>query len=293
MDVELPKLADTLVEGTVSRWLKQAGETVRKGEPLVEIETDKVNSELEAPADGVLEILVAAGETVPVGQVIARIGGDATPVGVHHAMTAPAPAPAAPAGGLSSMRRRIAERMQEARARIPQGACVREVDVSHIQRGARGRGAGGGKGSARPAQGGSPPSWTAYFVKALAAAVPVANVGVAVEVPGGLLVPVVRDVPALSLEQVSERIADLAERAREGGLKPDEVTGGGFTITNVGGGGTLMAFPLVNPGEPGILAQGAIREGRCFLTLCYDRRAYDDYAADRLLARVEEELTRL
>jgi len=62
MDVELPKLADTLVEGTVSRWLKQAGEAVRKGEPLVEIETDKVNSELEAPADGVLEILVAAGE---------------------------------------------------------------------------------------------------------------------------------------------------------------------------------------------------------------------------------------
>jgi 2-oxoglutarate dehydrogenase E2 component (dihydrolipoamide succinyltransferase) len=275
MDVELPKLADTLVEGTVSRWLKQAGEAVRKGEPLVEIETDKVNSELEAPADGVLEILVAAGETVPVGQVIARIGDDGPRVGVHHAMTQPPPAAVAPApaGGLSSMRRRIAERMQEARARIPQGACVREVDVSHIQRGAR--------------------SWTSYFVKALAAAVPVANVGVAVEVPGGLLVPVVKDVPALDLDQVSDRIADLAARARAGGLRPDEVTGGGFTITNVGGGGALMAFPLVNPGEPGILAQGAIREGRCFLTLCYDRRAYDDYAADRLLARVEEELARL
>src|SRR2546423_13619071 len=92
MDVELPKLADTLVEGTISRWLKQAGETVRRGEPLVEIETDKGNSELEAPADGVLEVVVAAGETVPLGQVIARIGdGDReTPVGVHHAMTAPA-----------------------------------------------------------------------------------------------------------------------------------------------------------------------------------------------------------
>mgnify|MGYP001480329248 CR=1 FL=1 len=186
MDVELPKLADTLVEGTVARWLKQAGEAVRKGEPLVEIETDKVNSELESPADGVLEILVAAGETVPVGQVIARIGDDGPPVGVHHAMAQPAPAAtaAAPAGGLSSMRRRIAERMQEARARIPQGACVREVDVSHIQRGSR--------------------NWTSYFVKALAAAVPVANVGVAVEVPGGLLVPVVKDVPALDLDQVSK-----------------------------------------------------------------------------------------
>jgi len=271
VDVELPKLADTLVEGTVARWLKQPGEVVRKGEPLVEIETDKVSSELEAPADGVLEIVVAAGETVPVGQVIARISGEA-PVGVHHAMTAAAPAPAA-AGGLSSMRRRIAERMQEARARIPQGACVREVDLSHIQRGSR--------------------SWTAYVVKALAAAVPVANVGVAVEVPDGLLVPVVREVPALSLDEVSDRIADLAARAREGRLRPDEVGGGGFTVTNVGGGGTLMAFPLVNPGEPGIVAQGAIRDGRCFLTLCYDRRAYDDYAADRLLARVEAELAKL
>ena len=74
MDVELPKLADTLVEGTVTRWLKRPGEQVRRGDPLVEIETDKVNSELESPADGTLtEILAAEGQTVPVGEVIARI----------------------------------------------------------------------------------------------------------------------------------------------------------------------------------------------------------------------------
>ena len=55
-----------------------------------------------------------------------------------------------------------------------------------------------------------------------------------------------------------------------------------------------MAFPLVSPGQPGILAPGAVRsDGRCYVTLCYDRRAYDDYAADRLLAKVEEELARL
>lgn len=75
MDVRLPQLADSQVEGIVTRWLKQAGEAVRQGEPLVEIETEKVNSELESPADGVLtEILVGEGETVPVGEVIARIG---------------------------------------------------------------------------------------------------------------------------------------------------------------------------------------------------------------------------
>jgi pyruvate/2-oxoglutarate dehydrogenase complex dihydrolipoamide acyltransferase (E2) component len=74
IDVELPNLADAQAEGTVARWLKRPGEAVIRGEPLVEVETDKVNSELEAPADGVLaEVLVGEGETVPVGSVLARI----------------------------------------------------------------------------------------------------------------------------------------------------------------------------------------------------------------------------
>ena len=82
MDVTLPRLADSLVEGVVSRWLKRPGDRVARGEPLVEIETDKVNSEVESPYDGVLTaVLVEEGSTVPVGEVIARIedtasGGD-------------------------------------------------------------------------------------------------------------------------------------------------------------------------------------------------------------------------
>ncbi|HEY4026430.1 MAG TPA: biotin/lipoyl-containing protein [Candidatus Dormibacteraeota bacterium] len=74
MDVTLPRLADSLVEGIVSHWLKRPGDAVARGEPLVEIETDKVNSEIESPCDGVLaEVLVEEGATVPVGEVIARI----------------------------------------------------------------------------------------------------------------------------------------------------------------------------------------------------------------------------
>ena len=74
MDVTLPRLADSLVDGIVSRWLKRPGDRVARGEPLVEIETDKVNSEIESPYDGVLtEVLVEEGATVPVGDVIARI----------------------------------------------------------------------------------------------------------------------------------------------------------------------------------------------------------------------------
>jgi len=74
MDVTLPQLADSLEEGIVSRWLKRPGDRVARGEPLVEVETDKVNSEIESPYDGVLaEVLAGEGTTVPVGEVIARI----------------------------------------------------------------------------------------------------------------------------------------------------------------------------------------------------------------------------
>ena len=294
MDFLLPKLADTLVEATVSRWLKRTGEKVSKGEPLVEVETDKVNSELEAPVEGVLsEILVPEGETAPVGAVLARITEAVGAADTSREAKAPATAAAARGvgraqsepstadrgdvppseGGLSTMRRRIAERMQEARATIPQGACVREFDLSKLER----------KGG-----------WTAYFVKALAMAAGADSIGVAVEVPEGLLVPVVKGATTSSTQEISARVGDLAERARQNRLQPAEVSGGAFTVTNVGGGGALLAFPLVNPGQPGILAPGAVgSDGHCFVTFCYDRRAYDDYAADRLLARVEEELARL
>jgi pyruvate/2-oxoglutarate dehydrogenase complex dihydrolipoamide acyltransferase (E2) component len=74
VDFQLPRLADSLDESIVSRWLKKAGDSVRKGEPLVEIETDKVNAELESPVDGVLaEIVVPEGTTAAVGTVIARL----------------------------------------------------------------------------------------------------------------------------------------------------------------------------------------------------------------------------
>lgn len=268
----MPKLADTLVEGTVARWLKQPGDHLRKGEPFVEIETEKVNTELEAPIDGVLtEVLANAGDTVDVGTVIARMGEISD---VIHSAARPVAAEATPTTGQSSltlMRRRIAEHMQESRARIAQGACVREVELATDVT----------DRSVSP---------TALAVKALAVAAKVSQVGIAVEVTDGLLVPVVRKVDGLSLDEISAQIRDLASRARDGRLLPEEVSGAEFTVTNVGGVGTLIAFPLVPVGQPGILALGAIRDGRCFLTLCYDRSAMNDYQADRLLASVADEL---
>ena len=273
MQVEFPKLADTLVDGVVSAWYKRPGDTVRKGEPLFAVETDKVNTDVESPHDGVLgEILVPEGERAEVGQVLARFAGGEEDV--HTAVSSPVHAAASGSnGGLTPMRKRIAERMTEARATIAQGSCARLVDVSAIER----RGA----------------SWTAYFVKAFAQALEADRIGVAVEVPGGLVVPVVPDARDASLHDISVRIADLAERARTNALTATDVGGAAATVTNVGVTGTLLAFPLVAPGEPAILAPGAIADGRCWLALCYDRAQYDEYAADRLLANVTERIAGL
>src|SRR5258708_36575228 len=78
----MPRLGDTLVEGTLGQWLKQVGQTIDKGEPLASIETDKVTTELTSPAAGtLLEQLVAEGQTVPTETPVARIGQLALPLG--------------------------------------------------------------------------------------------------------------------------------------------------------------------------------------------------------------------
>src|SRR3954471_3613965 len=111
-EITMPKLGETVTEGTVGRWRKQVGDSVEFDDPLFEVSTDKVDSEIPSPYDGVLlEILVPEGETVPVGAVLARIGqpgaggaGSASPDGAPVRGAAPAAvgAPAAPAGGPTS-----------------------------------------------------------------------------------------------------------------------------------------------------------------------------------------------
>ena len=284
-DIAFPRLADTLVDGIVSAWYKRPGDTVKRGEALFAVETDKVNTDVESPQDGILgEILVLEGERAEVGQILARFAGDGAAVaaqgiassphtnapGEHTAVSRPVAPPSAANGGLTTMRKRIAERMTEARATIAQGSCARQVDLSAIER--------------------HGVTWTAFFVKAFAQALEADRVGIAVEVPGGLVVPVIPDARDASPHDIGVRIADLAERARRNALTAVDVGGAAATVTNVGATGTLLAFPLVAPGEPAILAPGAIVDGHCWLALCYDRAHYDEYAADQLLARVVERL---
>src|SRR3954468_24834929 len=73
-DVAMPRLSDSMEEGTILKWLKSDGDTVSRGEELVEIETDKANMTYEADADGTLSIVAQEGDTLPVGDTIARIG---------------------------------------------------------------------------------------------------------------------------------------------------------------------------------------------------------------------------
>src|SRR5258708_28332886 len=98
-DVNMPKLSDTMEEGTVLEWKKQDGDEVHRGEVLAEIESDKASFEIEAEADGVLHIVVAQGQAAPVGEMIGRIGGEAPAAQRAPAAPGPArrrPAPAAP-----------------------------------------------------------------------------------------------------------------------------------------------------------------------------------------------------
>lgn len=93
MDFLMPKLSDTMEEGTVLQWLKQNGDEVAKGEPIVEIETDKANMTVEAPDSGVLQIVADVGDSLPIGATIATIGGAAAPVADVAPEGAPAAAP--------------------------------------------------------------------------------------------------------------------------------------------------------------------------------------------------------
>ena len=306
--VRMPKLADTLVEGTLGAWLKRVGETVRAGEPLASIETDKVTTELGSPAAGqVLELLVEPGQTVPIDTPIARIGArsDApspaealepappaaappetpraarlpkiTPVAARllaeHGLSAsdfatrsarltkedvlafvarreraapppPAVGPRGDVAPLTSMRRAIAEHMLKARQTIPHGQSVIDVDLTQLV-------------AWRDAQKatferneGAKLTFTVLFVHALARQLSrhlqsSVDIGVAVALDAGLIVPVVRRADALGLAETARSVADLAPRARSNRLAPDATQGAQMTLTNVGSFGNLTASPIV------------------------------------------------
>jgi pyruvate dehydrogenase E2 component (dihydrolipoamide acetyltransferase) len=372
-DVIMPALGVAQETGKVLKWLRAEGDEVKQGAPLMEIETDKVTVEVEAPASGTLAgIRFDEGADVPVGDVVALIlaAGEEAPAAAPASVDAGEPEPPVPAatGGNGSRATVRRARRPLASPKARRIAKERGVDVASLA-GSGPRGAvlaadveGAGDGARRPAEVGAiwqrmaertTQSWqtaphfylsrdvdagrleawrasarkregyerlthTDLLVKVSAAALQrhprvnaawrdggVAandgvNVGIAVAVDDGLVVPVVHGADGLELRALVERRAELVESARAGKLRPDDVGGGTFTISNLGMYGVDAFAAILNAPQAAILAVGRIADrivpvdGRpevrpmCTLTLSFDHRVVDGARGAQFLETLAE-----
>src|SRR5437764_504208 len=269
----MPQMGVSVSEGTITKWLKQEGETVEADEPLLEISTDKVDTEVPSPGSGVLQqILVQEGETVDVGTKLAVIA----PEGAEAEAEAPAPAvgeepppePATQAATaqpgealepMNAMRRGIAEHMRRSLDTAAHVTSAIEVDMSKVVA-IRAK-----LKKDYQASYGVNPTYLAFVARATVENLRdypwvngeirgdqivtrnFVNLGFAVELADGkgLIVPVLKNAETLNLLGVATGVADLAARARDKKLLPDDVQGGTFTITNPGGYGTFHGTPNI------------------------------------------------
>jgi pyruvate dehydrogenase E2 component (dihydrolipoamide acetyltransferase) len=436
VDVVMPQMGVSVSEGTVTKWNKQVGDTIEADETLLEISTDKVDTEVPSPASGVVsEILVPEGETVNVGTVLARIGGEAGAAapapepatqpaadaseaaaseGTAAAPAAPAPpaepaaapaasesngrsfvspvvariaaehgidpsqvpgtgnggrvtkkdiqafiesgaptqaaptpaaAPAAPSADtaaaappaaptsqepqalgeslepMTAMRRGIADHMRKSLDTAAHVTSAIEVDMSKVVA-IRGK----LKKEYESAYGVNP-TYLAFIARATVETLrdypyvngeirgdkivtkSFVNLGFAVELADGkgLIVPVVKNAETLNLLGMAKGISDIAKRARDKQLTPDDVAGGSFTITNPGGYGTFHGTPVISQPQSAILGTYAIVKRPWViaddngadaiairsimnLTLTYDHRLVDGAYAGRFLRDLRERL---
>jgi len=430
-EVKLPELGESVTEGTVTRWLKAVGDDVAVDEPLLEISTDKVDTEIPSPIAGTLqEILVQEDETVNVGAALARIGSGAAPAAqpqapapaaeekpaeqpaaeqkpaeqpapaaeekpaapapaaekpveqapaassnddityvtplvrrlaqqqgvdlasvkgsgvggrirkedvlkaAEAAKSAPAAAPAAAAPAaaapvevsplrgttqkMSRLRKVIAERAVASMQATAQLTTVVEVDVTKLAA-LRDR----MKGEFQQKTGDKLSFLPFFAIAAIEGlkAYPIINstvegdeivypahenVSIAVDTERGLLTPVVKDAGDKNIAQLAREIADLAARTRDNKLKPDELAGGTFTLTNTGSRGALFDTPIVFLPQSAILGLGAVVkkpgivsvDGKdaiavrsyVYLALSYDHRIIDGADAARFLGTVKARL---
>lgn len=417
-EILMPELGESVHEGTVSRWLKKVGEFVKEDEPVVEIMTDKVNTELGAPASGVLsQILIQEGEQVEVFHAMGIIEEGATANGTTSPVD-PTPKPEAKKEEPKVEAPKVEETKQaapladgERRWYTPvvrsmaKASNISEADLASIQ--GTGNGgrvtkkdveaylAGGGKTTASKTQSPTPSiepkavqatvagpdqetyplvgmrkmiaehmvrsaaiptvttitecdvtpmvafrernkdafleqygvklTYTPFFIKALAESLvehPLVNsslrddfqvvknnavhIGIAVALGSkgqdGLIVPVIRDCHKKSLIDIARDLDGIAKSARSNSLKPADVQGGTFTLTNPGTYGALFGTPMINAPQAGILGAYAITKRPVIvddmiairsimnLVLTYDHRIIDGIVAGQFLAAVRDRL---
>jgi 2-oxoglutarate dehydrogenase E2 component (dihydrolipoamide succinyltransferase) len=248
-----------------------------------------------------------------------EVFGAAKPAPAPTPMPAPVPAPMpGEVVSLSSMRRSIAEHMVRSKHTSPHVTTVFEIDMSRVV-------ANRGANKAAFERDGTNLTYTPYFVAASVAALkrhPMANsswsedgiilhrqvnVGVAVSLgEEGLIVPVIKNADSMNLLGLARAVNDLADRARRKSLKPDDVQGGTFTITNHGVSGSLFATPIINQPQSGILGVGMIQKRvvvvtqdgvdsiaikpMCYISFTFDHRILDGASADDFAATIKQVL---
>lgn len=377
MEIKIPAVGESVVEALLAKWHKNSGDTVKKDEPLCEIETDKITMDIFAEADGRLTISVAAGTTVKVGAVIGSLEPRAAATDAVAAEAAPLPsmladpatspsvrqelrekgldagnvsgsgpggrilnsdltgaeqpqrvkseeppvyqAKALPMAGeavageervrMSPLRKRIAERLLQARQQTAMLTTFNEVDLSSLQ-----------TLRARRKQEGKNTGLLPFFARAAAealAAYPAVNaridgddivyyrfcnIGIAVSGEKGLVVPVLKDAGRLALRDIDAAIAGFVEKIKTNRLAIADLEGGTFTITNGGTYGSMLSTPIINPPQSGVLGMHAIverpvvRDGQIsispvmYLALSYDHRIIDGREAVGFLKFIKERI---
>jgi pyruvate dehydrogenase E2 component (dihydrolipoamide acetyltransferase) len=325
-EFKLPDLGEGLTEGEIARWLVSEGQEIAEDDPLVEIQTDKTTVEIPSPAAGtVTSILVEEGKVVPVGTVLVVIGGDpdgqrrpAAPAPDRPAKAKVTPlvrkiaeelgvdldslagtgpqgriteedvrSKASPGEGrrepLRGVRRVIAEHMARAHREVPAVTWVEECDFSGVD--LKQLVPEALKACAETLK--DFPELNARLERGEIVFLDRYDLGVAVQTYDGLVVPVVRDCATRSVKDLGSDVARLAESARAGTLKPDELRGSTFTVTSAGKLGGLFQTPIVNYPEVAILSIGRIgprpvvRDGEVvaaqigYVSVTFDHRVID------------------
>lgn len=274
----MPQLGETVTEGTVINWYKKIGEPVKADEPLFDVETDKVTTEIPAPANGVLSrILVETGVAVPVGTLLAVIDAAAAkPPAAGAKPAAPAPQPAQAGDAFvpfSKIRRQTAEHVVRSLATSAHVLQAVEVDYERVEQ------ARAAKGRQWKAREGYSLTYLPFIARAVCAAIaefPRVNasfaadgltlhqrvhLGIAVDLNfDGLVVPVVRDAHQRDLPGIAREINRLAAAARGGALKPDDVSGATYTLSNNGSFGTFFTAPIIRQPQVAILSTDGVKK---------------------------------
>ena len=416
-DVEMPELGESVTEGTITRWLKKVGDTVAVDEPLLEVSTDKVDTEVPSPVAGtIVEILAEEDDTVDVGAVIVRIGdGNAKPAAKEEPKAEePKEEPRAEAAEAKEEPKASSEPKVNDGDDVPYVTpLVRKLADKHgvDLRTVKGTGVGGrirkqdvlaaakGEGESAPAEAkksgsaistksvdpekaklrgttqrvnrireltakktleslhgaaqltqlhevdmtkvaelrkankqafkdkhGVNLTYLPFFAKAMVEALvshpnvnasynaetkemtyhDQVNLGIAVDTPAGLLSPVIHNAQDMTLVELAKAIVDIADRARNNKLKPSDLSGGTFTITNIGSEGALSDTPILVPPQAAMVGTGAItkrpvvvtEEGTdaigirqmVFLPMTYDHQIVDGADAGRFMTTVRDRL---